>query len=172
MRVLQVFDRKDYAPHARRTVRRAARAIIFKAGNVAMVKSEREGFYTFPGGGMENGETLKGALCREVREETGLIVREETIAPFGMIREVHSDLYRHNCIFEHISYYYRCDVQGEIDSQNLDDYESELGFHLAFVPISLAIAENRSRAGGMRSSFLRRELRVLEMLENSECKQA
>ena len=166
MRVLQVFDRKDYSPYARRTVRRASRAIILRAGEIAMVKSEREGFYKFPGGGIESGETREGALCREVREETGLIVRGDTIRPFGIIREVHSDLFRHGCVFEQVSYYYRCEVLNEIDKPELDAYESELGFKLVFVPIATAIAENTRHAAGMRTSFLRRELRVLEMLES------
>jgi len=164
MRVLQVFDTKDYSPHARRTIRRASRAIILRAGEIAMVKSEREGFYKFPGGGIENGETREDALCREVREETGLIVQHDSIRPFGLIREVHSDQFRHGCVFEQISYYYRCRVLNRMDSPELDDYESELGFRLAFVPIETAIAENARCAAGRRTSFLNRELRVLQML--------
>ena len=101
-----------------------------------------------------------------MREETGLIVRGDTIRPFGIIREVHSDMFRHGCVFEQVSYYYRCEVLNEIDQPDLDKYESELGFTLAFVPIATAIEENTRRAAGMRTSFLRRELRVLEMLEN------
>lgn len=37
------------------------------------------GGYTFPGGGIEAGESLRGALTREVQEETGLVVAIDTL---------------------------------------------------------------------------------------------
>lgn len=56
--------------------RKSSRAIIFKDGKMVTMYREREGrkFYTFPGGGMEAGETEAQCVTREVFEEFGLTV--------------------------------------------------------------------------------------------------
>ena len=56
--------------------RKSGRAIIFKNGEMVSMYREKEGrkFYTFPGGGMEAGETEQQCVKREVFEEFGLVV--------------------------------------------------------------------------------------------------
>ena len=53
-------------------------AIIVSDGKVLLVRRKPEdflgGYWEFPGGGVEEGEALKDAVRREVREETGLKV--------------------------------------------------------------------------------------------------
>ncbi len=52
-------------------------ALIIQDGCVLLVERAKEplkGYWSLPGGAMETGETLEGALCREVLEETGLEV--------------------------------------------------------------------------------------------------
>ncbi len=53
-----------------------ARGIIIKNGELVVMYREFEGrkFYTFPGGGMEDGESETECVKREVLEEMGLIV--------------------------------------------------------------------------------------------------
>jgi 8-oxo-dGTP diphosphatase len=66
----------------------AVSAAIFRDGKVLLVRRARspgKGFYSFPGGRVEFGETLHTALHREVEEETAL--RIEIIALSGW-REV------------------------------------------------------------------------------------
>jgi 8-oxo-dGTP diphosphatase len=61
----------------------AVSAAIFRDGQVLIVRRARppaHGLYTLPGGGVELGETLEGAIMREVREETGL-----EIAPLALV---------------------------------------------------------------------------------------
>src|ERR1700760_364196 len=53
----------------------AVSAAIFRDGNILLVRRARspgKGFYSFPGGRVEFGESLSTALHREVDEETGL----------------------------------------------------------------------------------------------------
>jgi len=58
-----------------------ASAVIVNNGQVALIERERgirvEKYFVYPGGGLEDGETLESAVVREVLEETGLIVQVE-----------------------------------------------------------------------------------------------
>lgn len=52
-------------------------ALIFDGDRVLLAERGREplkGWWSLPGGLVETGETLHDALCREVLEETGLVV--------------------------------------------------------------------------------------------------
>jgi ADP-ribose pyrophosphatase YjhB (NUDIX family) len=60
----------------------AVSAAIVRDGRLLVVRRARRpaiGLFTFPGGGVEIGETLEDAVRREVMEETAL-----TIAPVGL----------------------------------------------------------------------------------------
>ena len=72
MRTLFVMDLKDYDPNGKVLIRPSARALIIRHGKIAMIHSQRYGYYKFPGGGIEKGESAPDALIREVREEAGL----------------------------------------------------------------------------------------------------
>jgi len=50
-----------------------------------LVHSKKYGYLKFPGGGIESGEDHVQALCREVREETGLEVIPDSIREFGYV---------------------------------------------------------------------------------------
>ena len=66
----------------------AVSAAIFRDGKVLLVRRARspgKGFYSFPGGRVEFGETLHTALHREVDEETALRIE---IVGFSGWREV------------------------------------------------------------------------------------
>ena len=49
-------------------------ALIFDEGRVLLAHRRDIDWWNLPGGGMELGETVEEAICREVREETGLTV--------------------------------------------------------------------------------------------------
>jgi ADP-ribose pyrophosphatase YjhB (NUDIX family) len=66
----------------------AVSGAIFRDGKVLLVRRARlpgKGFYSFPGGRVEFGESLQTALHREVDEETGLKIE---ILDFAGWREV------------------------------------------------------------------------------------
>jgi 8-oxo-dGTP diphosphatase len=49
-------------------------ALIFDEGSVLLAHRRDIDWWNLPGGGMELNETVEEAICREVREETGLEV--------------------------------------------------------------------------------------------------
>jgi ADP-ribose pyrophosphatase YjhB (NUDIX family) len=56
----------------------AVGAVVLRGRDVLLIRRgrpPRPGTWTLPGGRVEPGETIAGALAREVREETGLVVR-------------------------------------------------------------------------------------------------
>jgi 8-oxo-dGTP diphosphatase len=55
-------------------------ALIFNNEKQVLLGHRRDiDWWNLPGGGMESGETVDEALCREVREETGLEVKVERL---------------------------------------------------------------------------------------------
>jgi 8-oxo-dGTP diphosphatase len=61
----------------------AVSAVVWRDGRFVVVRRARppaQGLFTLPGGGVEAGETLKQAVARELREETGLIVEPIDVA--------------------------------------------------------------------------------------------
>ena len=61
----------------------AVSAIVWRAGRFVVVRRARppaQGVFTLPGGGVEAGETLKQAVERELREETGLVIEPIDLA--------------------------------------------------------------------------------------------
>lgn len=54
-------------------------ALIFEGQRVLLAHRRDIDWWNLPGGGMERSETVEEAVCREVREETGLEVQVEAL---------------------------------------------------------------------------------------------
>lgn len=161
MRVLQVFDKKDYLNKMKRFVREAVRAVIFKNDEIALVKSHKQGYYKFPGGGIKSGESHIDTLIRETLEETGLNIISDSVRELGMTKEVRKSIFV-NEIFEQNSYYYFADISDKKANQKLDRYEKEEGYHLEFIPLINALRANESLTANL--DFLNRETYVMRLL--------
>lgn len=97
--------------------RLAARAIIKNdEGLYAIMYAEKFGLYSFPGGGIDNGEDKLAALKREIREETGCVC--DTVEELGCIYEN-----RAHCDFTQYSYYYFVTTSGVSQDTQLTDEE-------------------------------------------------
>ncbi len=142
MRELFVLDKKNYNPNGTVGRRPSVRGIIVRDGKIAMMHSKKYNYYKLPGGGIEPEETLEDTLIREVREESGLIVKPETIKEFGFVRRIEKG--RFEDIFVQDNYYFLCEAETTVMDQELDDYEAEEQFVLEFVSISDAISVNES----------------------------
>ena len=71
-----------------------SRGIIINSKNEVLL-GYLDGTYQFPGGHLENDETIEECLIREVREETGLDIDGKYEAPFYRI--VYYDIGRYIC---------------------------------------------------------------------------
>lgn len=163
MRLLFEIDTKDYDPNGKAFVRPSVRGIIIQDGKVAMVHSLKYDYYKFPGGGMEDGESMEEALLREVAEESGLQVIPPSIRGYGLVHQVQKG--QKEDIFIQDNHYFLCDVETKIGSQQLDDYEAEERFTLECVNAIYAIRINREVDHGPTDQImLEREARVLDMM--------
>ena len=143
--------------------REAVRAIIIQNDNILMVHCNK-GDYKFPGGGMNKEETHEEALKREVREETGYVVKgvKEKI---GITTERNLDAYQKEAVFEMISYYYICEISDEQTLQELDDYEANLDFQPVWIHLDKVIHLNEEVLKNKeKSPWVHRELNVLKEL--------
>lgn len=77
-----------------RIVRPSVRGIIICGKKLVLGYSTGCGAYEIPGGGIEAGETHFEALRREIREELGISIADNTITEFGAVHRIaqqHSD---------------------------------------------------------------------------------
>ena len=163
MRLLFEIDTKDYDPNGRAFVRPSVRGIIIRDGRIAMVHSLKYDYYKFPGGGIEDGESLEQALIREVAEEAGLQVIPQSIREYGLVHRVQKG--DQEDIFIQDNYYFLCDTEAEVRPQHLDGYEAEERFTLEFTDPRHAIHTNRSADHGPKDPIMvEREAKVLELL--------
>lgn len=168
MRILFEIDKKNYLENGTIGKRPSVRGIIIKDGKVAMMHSLKYNYYKLPGGGIEDGENLEETLVREVKEESGLVVKPETIKEYGFVRRIEKG--KIEDIFIQDNYYFLCDVEAEIVQQNLDDYEEFEEFQLEFVTPQSAIEINNNAEHMEKSNvqtfqgMIDRENRVLEFI--------
>lgn len=129
MKRLLTLDEKNYNDALPVYERFNVRGVIFKAGKLAMERS-RVGEYKFPGGGVDPGEAWEEALRREVMEETGLVIRPESIRPLGEIYEKRLDIYTKDSIYLCHSLYYACEVEEQTVAPHRTESEIRQGYVL------------------------------------------
>ena len=167
MREIAVYDYKNYIENGTVGKRPSVRGIIIRGGRIAMVHSLRYDYYKFPGGGIDKGESHADTLVREVREESGLIVRRASIKEYGLI--IRKEKGGIEDLFIQENFYYLCDAEDEVVPQHLDDYEADELFTLEWISPEAAIEANLTHDHGKKSSeralhMMQREAAVLKLL--------
>lgn len=100
------------------------RGIVIRDSLILVSHEINSDYYLIPGGGLEKGETLEECCIREVREETGYIVKPTR--HFLTLNE-----YYENC--RYVGYYYICEVTGK-GEQELTPWEKERGLTAEWMP--------------------------------------
>ncbi len=157
------FDLMNYSPQGRVEKRTAARGIARRDGKYLMVVGS-SGACRFPGGGVEPGESLADAMCREVKEESGYSVRKGSAREYAVVRERRKGLIAD--ILEMDSNYFLCEVEGPGGEQALDEGEAADGLRPVWMGLEEALAVNRrlENAGWKVSPRVMREILVMECL--------
>lgn len=93
------------------------RGIVIKNFRMLISHEVNTDYYLFPGGGLEENETLEECCVREVCEETGYIVK--TNCHFLTMNEYYEE-------YKYVSHYFICDIIGKSE-QNLTASEMKRG---------------------------------------------
>ena len=93
------------------------------------------------------------------------MVKPETIKEYGYVHRIQkSDLDETECFIQD-NYYYLCEAEERMVSQDLDEYESNETYTLEFVDPRIAIRKNRHVSQTPYNPVMfEREARVLELL--------
>ncbi len=94
------------------------RGIVKKDNLYLMVFVEKQGIFTFPGGGLEIGETLEECVSREILEETGIKV---------IVGELKVSITEYFIESVWTNHYFICEYQNGDSEVNLTKEELELG---------------------------------------------
>ncbi len=165
MKLLFEISNTNEKPNGNILIRPSARSIIIKDHKIAMVHSIKYNYYKFPGGGLEQNETMEEALIRETMEEAGLIIEKNTIQEYGYVHRVEKCRNTKYAFLVQDNYYYLCKVSDEKAMQKLDAYESEEQFTLEYINPIKAIEINMNCEHGPKSVLMiQREAKVLQLL--------
>lgn len=140
-RSLMVQDRQDYTEDMPVFEKDAVRAVIRRNGRIAVQRSSR-GDCKLLGGGVDAGEHFTEALCREVEEEAGLVVKRDTIRGIGQIEEMHRDIFDGKQVYHCHSYCFACEAETEQVPVHMTDSERAKGYHLEWVTPEEFISAN------------------------------
>lgn len=143
MNILKVYDGENYSPDMPVFEKYSVRAIIMKDGKLATQKGAA-GDYKILGGGVDEGESFSEALIREVREEAGLLVVEDSIREIGEIMEKREDLFEKGTVFLCHSCYFTCQVKDEMVETQMTASEIAKGYHLCWATPEEIIAGNEA----------------------------
>lgn len=141
MRILLTLDRNDYSPDMPVREKYSTRAVIVREGRIATQRG-LAGDYKLLGGGVEPGEDYGESLCREVQEESGLIVMPDSIREIGEIIERRRDIFEPGEVYVCHSLFYLCRVKDEMTEPNMTQSEITKGYHLTWATPEEIVAGN------------------------------
>lgn len=102
--------------------------IINSKGEITLGYSHKT--YQFPGGHLEEGETLNECLLREIKEETGIEIKNAEIKPFEKIAYYNKNYHNSGKNRKNEIYYFIIKTDDKFDMENsqLDEWEQEGNF--------------------------------------------
>lgn len=123
---------KDY------TLRKSARGIVLNSkGEMACQYLSNCGYHKLPGGGVDPGEKIEEALRREIIEEVGCKIKD--IELVGVTIE-----YRNKYNLLHVSFGYKCSIDGDINLPALEEKEIAEGHETVWMMPDLALEKMKN----------------------------
>lgn len=138
-----------------------SRGIIVRDGLILLSREVNTDYWLIPGGGMEPEETPEECCIREVREETGYLVKP--VKQFLTLHEYYED-------WRYTSHYFACEVLGQ-DVQALTRQELERGLIPKWIPLEEALsifarhADYAATSEEKRGAYLREYTALQEYCE-------
>lgn len=166
MRSLFVRDDKNYTQDMIEIERYCVRGVIIKDGKIAVQKG-RIGDYKILGGGMEPNEDIAVALAREVEEESGLVIKKDSIREIGEILEIRRDIFEDDKKYVCHSWFYFCDVENELRETHMTASEIEKGYHFYWASFDEMIKGNEPF---MHQPWIYRDTEFVKMLKDGRIK--
>lgn len=109
-----------YGANAHKTfskMRIGCRGMVIKDSFMLIAHEVNADYYLIPGGGLEENETLEECCSREIREETGYIVKP--VSHFLIMNEYYNE-------YKYVNHYFLCEIIGKSE-QKLTVSEIERG---------------------------------------------
>lgn len=120
---VDIKGREYKIPASQLKWRPAAYGIVVKEGKILLSKQFGDK-YDLPGGGVELGEGLEDGVIREVKEETGIDVKNPQL--LGMEESYFMDSHALNEAYHCYLFYYLCEyVGGELSTEGFDEWEKQ-----------------------------------------------
>ena len=144
--------------------RHAARAIVTRDDKILLLYTERYDDFSFPGGGIDPGETPESGLHRELHEETG--ANDIRISShYGFLTEIMPTWKADWDVMHQTSHWFHCNIGDSLGKTRLEDYEIANGMSVSWVTLEEALSHNRSviqRRPSTMGLSIQRETLVLE----------
>jgi 8-oxo-dGTP pyrophosphatase MutT (NUDIX family) len=118
----------------------AARAIVLDGTDILLLYTRRYNDYSFPGGGLDAGESVQDGLLRELAEETGAC-KVQVLRHYGYLDELRPHYGAHD-LMEMRSHFFVCRAERALGTSALESYEVSNGMEARWIPILQAIAHN------------------------------
>lgn len=162
MKLLKVYDSRNYTDDMPVFEKYSVRGVIVRDGKIA-TQMGSAGDYKILGGGVEPGEDFSDALLREVQEESGLIIKKETIREVGEIREEREDLFQKGTKYVCHSFFYFCEAKEELGELHMTESEIAKGYHLVWATPEEIIDGNQSF---LHQPWICRDTEFIRMMVN------
>lgn len=114
-----------------------SRGVIINSQNEVLL-GYCKGTYQFPGGYLEDGESIEECLKREVREETGIVVDTCDLEPFYVIKYYSKDWPAEgiNRYTEFNYFLLSTDAKPDMNNTSFDVVEQKYNYELRYVKLS------------------------------------
>ncbi|HAS80225.1 MAG TPA: DNA mismatch repair protein MutT [Fusobacteriaceae bacterium] len=165
-RLRKIFPEDQELKNKKIYKRIAARGIILDGENILLIHTKRYDDYSFPGGGVDKGETLEDGVKREINEETGA-QNIEIISEYGIYDEIKPIHKKDYDFINMVSYFFVCNIHKELGKTSLEDYEVNNGMDARWINIHEAIAHNKKVIKNQPKTiglYIDRELFMLELV--------